>query len=123
VGDAGDADQSFQDGGALFITFDEGTTNDGCCRFAAGGHIVTMVISPLGKPHYQSSIPVDHYSLLRTMGDYLISGTWPTPLPHRWQTSFRRASPAVPDLHARHRWRPGSGRRAGACSGYCLRGS
>jgi len=61
------ASRSFQDGGALFITFDEGTTDDGCCRFASGGHIVTLVISPLGKPHYQSSVPVDHYSLLRTI--------------------------------------------------------
>jgi hypothetical protein len=58
---------AWKDGGALFITFDEGTTNDGCCRFAAGGHIVTLVISPLGKTHYHSSIPVDHYSLLRTI--------------------------------------------------------
>jgi hypothetical protein len=56
-------------GGALFITWDEGTTNDGCCRYAAGGHIVTLVISPLGKPHYASNVPYDHYSLLRTITD------------------------------------------------------
>ena len=28
---------------ALFITWDEGTTDDGCCRLAAGGHIATIV--------------------------------------------------------------------------------
>jgi hypothetical protein len=56
-------------GGALFITWDEGTTNDGCCRYAAGGRIVTLVISPLGKPHYASNVPYDHYSLLRTITD------------------------------------------------------
>jgi phosphatidylinositol-3-phosphatase len=61
------ASSDWKNGGVLFITFDEGTSNDGCCRFAGGGHIVTLVISPLGKPHYQSSIPVDHYSLLRTI--------------------------------------------------------
>jgi phosphatidylinositol-3-phosphatase len=61
------ASSAWKDGGALFITFDEGTTNDGCCRYAGGGHIVTLVISPLGKPHYRSSIPIDHYSLLRTI--------------------------------------------------------
>jgi hypothetical protein len=70
------ATSDWKDGGVLFITFDEGTSNDGCCRFAAGGHIVTLVISPLGKPHYQSSIPVDHYSLLRT-----ITEAWGLPEP------------------------------------------
>jgi phosphatidylinositol-3-phosphatase len=56
-------------GGALFITWDEGTTNDGCCRYAAGGHIATLVISPLGRPHYASNVPYDLYSLLRTITD------------------------------------------------------
>lgn len=55
--------------GALFITWDEGTSNDGCCQYAAGGHVATLVISPLGKPRYRSSTPYDHYSLLRTITD------------------------------------------------------
>jgi phosphatidylinositol-3-phosphatase len=63
------ASPAWREGGALFITWDEGTTNDGCCQYASGGHIATLVISPLGKPHYQSSTPYDHYSLLRTIAD------------------------------------------------------
>lgn len=60
---------AWKQGGALFITWDEGTSNDGCCQYAAGGHVATLVISPTGKPHYQSSTPYDHYSLLRTVTD------------------------------------------------------
>lgn len=63
------ASPAWTTGGVLFITFDEGTTNDGCCRYASGGHIVTLVISPLAKPHFQSNLPYDHYSLLRTIED------------------------------------------------------
>jgi hypothetical protein len=50
----------------LFITFDEGRTNAG-----GGGHVATIVISPLGKGHFTSAEPLDHYSLLRT-----IEGAW-----------------------------------------------
>lgn len=60
---------AWKQGGVLFITWDEGTSNDGCCQYAAGGHVATLVISPLGKPRYRSSIPYDHYSLLRTITD------------------------------------------------------
>src|SRR5260221_6694692 len=61
------ASTTWRDGGALFLTWDEGTTSDGCCQAAHGGHIATLVISPLGKPRYQSHTPYDHYSLLRTI--------------------------------------------------------
>lgn len=63
------ASPGWRTGGVVFITWDEGTTNNGCCRYAGGGHIVTLVISPLGKPHYASNVPYDHYSLLRTITD------------------------------------------------------
>jgi hypothetical protein len=63
------ASPAWRTGGALFITWDEGTTDDGCCQYASGGHIATLVISPLGKPRYQSRAPYDHYSLLRTITD------------------------------------------------------
>ncbi len=69
------ASPAWQQNGVLFITFDEGSTNAGCCIVAAGGKIVTLVISPLGKPSYQSSIAYDHYSLLRT-----IEEAWGLPL-------------------------------------------
>ncbi len=32
--------------GLLFITWDEGLTDDGCCRLASGGHIATIVAGP-----------------------------------------------------------------------------
>lgn len=60
---------AYQDNGALFLTFDEGTTNLGCCGLAHGGHVATLVISPLGLAGYQSSVPETHYSLLRTVED------------------------------------------------------
>ncbi|MCZ7570461.1 MAG: alkaline phosphatase family protein [Ardenticatenaceae bacterium] len=68
---------AWQDGGVLFITFDEGSSNNrrGCCRYATGDRIATLVISPLGKPAYQSPVAYDHYSLLRT-----IETAWGLPL-------------------------------------------
>ena len=67
---------AWQDNGALFITYDEGKQGDGrCCVYAEGGRIVTLVISPLGKPAFSSEIAYDHYSLLRT-----IEEAWRLPL-------------------------------------------
>ncbi len=60
---------AFTQGGVLFITFDEGKTNDGWCNDAAGGQIATLVISPLVKKGWQSTTPETHYSLLRTVED------------------------------------------------------
>src|SRR6266571_1091130 len=58
---------AFTHGGLLFITFDEGETNAGCCNDAFGGQVTTLVISPLVKRGFQSTIPETHYSLLRTI--------------------------------------------------------
>lgn len=63
------ASDAWKSGGVLFVTWDEGTTNDGCCQYATGGHVPMLVISPLAKPQYSSSVPYDHYSLLRTVAD------------------------------------------------------
>jgi len=63
------ATPAWQQNGVLFITFDEGKTDAGCCTLAAGGQIVTLVISPLGKPAFKSSVAYNHYSLLRTIED------------------------------------------------------
>ena len=60
---------AFRNGGVLFITWDEGSTSAGCCTDAAGGRVVTLVISPLGRTGFQSSTPETHYSLLRTIED------------------------------------------------------
>jgi hypothetical protein len=64
------ASPAFQRNGVLFLTWDEGTTNAGCCGLASGGgRVATLVISPLSRPGYQSRVPYDHYSLLRTIED------------------------------------------------------
>ena len=60
---------AFRNGGVLFITWDEGSTGAGCCTDAAGGRVVTLVISPLGRTGFQSSTAETHYSLLRTIED------------------------------------------------------
>ena len=71
------ASPAWRNNGVLFITYDEGNTNDksGCCTHAEGGHIVTLVISPLVKPGYRSPYSYSHYSLLRT-----IEAAWGLPL-------------------------------------------
>jgi acid phosphatase len=66
---------AWQQNGVLFITYDEGSTAAGCCGNAAGGHIATLVISPLGKASFQSNIAYTHYSLLRTIQDAWGLGT------------------------------------------------
>jgi phospholipase C len=60
----------FQSGGVLFITWDEGETNAGCCNgLARGGHIPTLVISSLARSGFHSDMPENHYNLLRTIED------------------------------------------------------
>ncbi|MBV9836716.1 MAG: hypothetical protein JO156_01260, partial [Solirubrobacterales bacterium] len=58
-------------GGLLFLTWDEGSSDDGCCRLASGGHIVTIVAGPGGRPHARLTLPTDHYSVLQTIEDVL----------------------------------------------------
>ena len=55
--------------GLLFLTWDEGTSDDGCCRLAGGGHIATIVAGALAKRGGRLTMPVDHYSLLQTIED------------------------------------------------------
>jgi phosphatidylinositol-3-phosphatase len=55
--------------GILFITFDEGATNAGCCGVATGGHILTLIAGPGARAGHRSQVPYDHYSLLRTIED------------------------------------------------------
>jgi hypothetical protein len=57
--------------GLLFLTWDEGSSDAGCCRLAAGGHIATIVAGPGARAHARVSTAVDHYSLLRTIEDLL----------------------------------------------------
>jgi hypothetical protein len=59
---------AWRDHGVLFITFDEGKGDGGCCQDAAGGHIATLVLSPLlVRPGFRSDVPYTHYSLLHTI--------------------------------------------------------
>ena len=54
--------KAYQDGGALFITWDE---NEG----APGGAIGLIAMSPFAKAGYSNSIPYTHSSLLRSVQD------------------------------------------------------
>jgi hypothetical protein len=55
----------------LVLTWDEGTTGDGCCRLAAGGHIATILAGPVARSGARLSTSADHYSLLQTIEDLL----------------------------------------------------
>jgi phosphatidylinositol-3-phosphatase len=57
--------------GVLFITWDEGASDSGCCRLASGGHIATIVAGPGAKRGARLDTPTDHYSLLQTVEDLL----------------------------------------------------
>ena len=57
--------------GLLFVTWDEGSSDDGCCRLAAGGHVATILAGPESRPGARLRTPVDHYSVLQTIEDVL----------------------------------------------------
>jgi hypothetical protein len=63
--------RSLGPGGALFLTWDEGSSNAGCCRVASGGHVATIVAGPGARRGAQLMTPTDHYSLLQTIEDLL----------------------------------------------------
>ena len=55
---------AYQDGGVVFLTFDESEGD-----VPAGGQVATIVISPDVPRGLHSTVPHDHYSLLRTIQD------------------------------------------------------
>ncbi len=57
--------------GALYLTWDEGSSDHGCCRQAAGGHIATIVAGRAVRRALSYSGPADHYSVLRSVEDRL----------------------------------------------------
>jgi phosphatidylinositol-3-phosphatase len=57
--------------GVLFLTWDEGSSDRGCCKGAAGGHIPTIVAGPDVRAGERSNAPYDHYSTLRTISELL----------------------------------------------------
>jgi hypothetical protein len=60
---------AWRENGVLFITWDEGKSDQGCCGNAAGGHVPTLVVAAAGRPGFHSPLPYTHYSLLRTVED------------------------------------------------------
>jgi hypothetical protein len=57
--------------GLLFLTWDEGSSDNGCCRLAAGGHIVTIVAGAAARAGARLTTPTDHYSVLQSTEDLL----------------------------------------------------
>ncbi len=55
---------AWQQNGVLFVTFDEGSSDSG-----GGGHVPLLVISKQVPAGFKSSLPHNHYSLLRTIED------------------------------------------------------
>ena len=78
---------AYRDGGLIVVTFDEGSDAAACCGETAGfsagdpnvplpgrtgpggGRIGASLLSPLIHPGTVSTVPYDHYSLLRTIED------------------------------------------------------
>jgi hypothetical protein len=65
------ASPAWQDSGLLIVTFDEGDTKDGCCGTAAGGRVVTILLSPLVTTGATSDLAYTHYSVLSTIAEGL----------------------------------------------------
>ncbi len=55
--------------GLLVLTWDEGSSDNGCCRLASGGHIVTILAGGLARRGARLATPVDHYSTLQMIED------------------------------------------------------
>jgi phospholipase C len=54
--------------GFLVLTWDEGTSNAGCCGGTArGGHVATIVAGPGVRAGARESQPIDHYGVLATI--------------------------------------------------------
>jgi hypothetical protein len=58
--------------GFLVLTWDEGSTDEGCCGGAAqGGHIATIIAGPDVRRGGRDTQPVDHYGVLGTIEEAL----------------------------------------------------
>jgi phosphatidylinositol-3-phosphatase len=74
-------------GGILIVTYDEGTSDAGCCGGAAGGRVLTVIAGPGAAPGARIEAPSDHYSILRLIEDH-----WGLP------RLGRAACPCTPDI-------------------------
>lgn len=52
--------------GLLIVTFDEGSSDAGCCGGSAGGRIATIVLGPGVRPGARMRRPIDQYGVLRS---------------------------------------------------------
>ncbi len=57
--------------GLLILTWDEGTSDSGCCHLAAGGHIATILAGGEARRGARLGTATDHYSVLQTVEDLL----------------------------------------------------
>jgi len=57
--------------GLLIVTWDEGTSDDGCCRVAAGGRVAAILAGGLARPRARLDTPADLYSVLQMVEDLL----------------------------------------------------
>lgn len=55
--------------GLLIVTFDEGTSDAGCCGSPGGGRIATILVGPQVPRGSEIVQPADHYSLLASLED------------------------------------------------------
>jgi phosphatidylinositol-3-phosphatase len=55
--------------GFLVVTYDEGSSDRGCCGGSHGGHIATVVAGPDVRPGARMTVPIDHYGVLATIED------------------------------------------------------
>ena len=53
--------------GLVLITWDEGSSEHGCCGAAHGGHVATIVAGPGVRRGARDAQPIDHYGLLGTI--------------------------------------------------------
>ncbi len=66
------ANAQFQKNGILIITWDESYSTD---TAHGGGHVATVVVSPMSKPGYRSTTFYQHQSTLRTIMTALGAGS------------------------------------------------
>ena len=57
--------------GLLLLTWDEGSSDEGCCGLASGGHIVLIAAGPAARPKAVIRSTTDHYSTLQAIEDLL----------------------------------------------------
>jgi len=100
---------AYRDGGLIVVTFDEGSDAAACCGESSGlgpshpnvplpgstgpggGRIGAVLLSPLIRPGTVSTVPYNHYSLLRTIED--IFG-----LPHLGDAAIPQVRSFGPDV-------------------------